>query len=144
MALNTAIPNKAFQLLIVHFRHIAASSQPMFYTMRFCVHGIPCPPEELFDMSKDPHQLTNLAKDANHAKALEQARQMLTAWTEQTGDTIPKNPTPHRHAPPQVVDGKIIPPGKAKKRNPHAEMPGAAKGAMTINHPGPIRHPAQK
>ena len=91
--------------------------------------------------SKDPHQLTNLVGNSDYAKSLEQARKLLAEWTEQTGDSIPKNPTPHRHDPPQIVDGKIIPPKKAKVRNPHAEMPGASKNAMKIDHPGPIRLP---
>ena len=36
-------------------------------------------------------------------------------------------------------NGKILPPGKAKTRNPHAEMPGASRNASKINHPGPIK-----
>ena len=103
------------------------------------VFANPCPPEELFDVSKDPHQLTNLAGKAEHKETLEKARKLIAQWTKQTGDSIPENPTPHRHDPPQIVDGKIVPPGKAKKRNPHAEMPGASKNAQKINHPGPIR-----
>lgn len=99
----------------------------------------PCPPEEFFDLSKDPDQLNNLAGDEKYSKQLELARELLAKWTEQTGDTIPKNPTPHRHEPPSIADGKIIRSGKTKKRNPHAEMPGAAKNATSINHPGPIR-----
>jgi arylsulfatase len=100
----------------------------------------PCPEEELFHVGKDPHQLTNLATNPEYTAALEQARALVQAWTEQTGDSVPKNPTPDRHPPPRVEDGEIIPAGKGgKKRNPHAEMPGASKNAMTINHPGPIR-----
>ena len=99
----------------------------------------PCPEEELFKVSKDPHQLTNLADNPEYAEVLKKARGALEKWTEQTGDTIPENPTPNRHDPPRIEDGKIIPGGKAKVRNPHAEMPGAAKNAEEINHPGPIR-----
>jgi len=99
----------------------------------------PCPPEELFQVNDDPHQLTNLADDKKHAKALNQARTLLAVWTKQTGDSIPANPTPNRHDPPKIKDGKILPPGKAKTRNPHAEMPGASKNATKINHPGPLR-----
>ena len=100
----------------------------------------PCPEEELFKVSKDRHQLTNLASNPEYAAALEQARKLVAAWTEQTGDSIPKNPTPSRHAPPRVENGKIMPPGKPPgPRNPHAEMPGASKNAMAINHPGPIK-----
>jgi N-sulfoglucosamine sulfohydrolase len=108
------------------------------------VFANPCPAEELFDVSQDPHQLNNLATTPQYIETLTKGRKLLADWTEQTGDTIPKNPTPHRHAPPQIVNQKIIPPGKSKKRNPHAEMPGAAKNAMHINHPGPIRDRVKK
>jgi arylsulfatase len=99
----------------------------------------PCPPEELFQISKDPHQFRNLVGEANHFEALEQARSILSEWTEQTGDSIPGNPTPNRHDPPRIVDAKIIPAGKSKVKNPHAEMPGASLNASGINHPGPIK-----
>ena len=99
----------------------------------------PCPPEELFQVNEDPHQLRNLADDPKHAKTLKKARALLTKWVKQTGDSIPANPTPNRHDPPRIEDGKILPPGKAKIRNPHAEMPGFSNNATKINHPGPIK-----
>ena len=103
------------------------------------VFANPCPPEELFQVNDDPHQLTNLADDKKHDKALKQARALLANWTKQTGDSIPANPTPNRHDPSKIKDGKILPPGKAKTRNPHAEMPGASNNAMKVNHPGPLK-----
>jgi len=102
------------------------------------VFANPCPTEELFDVSKDGYQLRNIAGDSKHRDALERGRSLLSAWTEQTGDTIPGNPTPNRHDPPRIVDGEIIPAGKALDKNPHAEMPGASRNASGINHPGPI------
>ena len=90
-------------------------------------------------VSKDPHQLSNLVNDAEHQEALEQARSLLSEWTEQTGDSIPNNPTPNRHDPPRIVDGEIIPAGKTKGKNLHGEMPGASRNASGINHPGPIK-----
>jgi arylsulfatase len=100
----------------------------------------PCPEEELYQVSKDPDQFDNLAGDPAYAAALEQARSLLKAWTKQTGDSIPANPTPNRQAPPRIENGKRVSPGKVTgATNPHAEMPGAAKNAMKINHPGPIR-----
>jgi N-sulfoglucosamine sulfohydrolase len=99
----------------------------------------PAPGEELFLVSKDGNQLTNLADNPEYAAKLKQARQLLKNWTVQTGDSIPENPTPHRHAPPRVENGKVIPSGKLTgARNPHAEMPGASKNAMKNNHPGPV------
>jgi arylsulfatase len=100
----------------------------------------PCPKEELFQLSKDPHQLKNLAQHPEYQSILKQARKYIQAWTEKTGDSIPKNPTPNRHAPPRIENGKIIPQAKLTgPRNPHAELPGASKGAMNINHPGPVK-----
>ncbi|MBT8038390.1 MAG: sulfatase [Verrucomicrobiae bacterium] len=100
----------------------------------------PCPAEQLFQMSRDPYQLRNLANHPAYASSLHHARQLLAQWTEQTGDTIPKNPTPDRRDPPRIVDGKIIPmSAKHGAQNPHAEFPGTAKMAAKINHPGPIR-----
>lgn len=103
------------------------------------VFANPCPSEELFELSNDPHQFHDLAKNLKFFKTLKQARLLLADWTAQTGDTIPENPTPHRHAPPRIENGTIIPAGVAKVRNPHGEMPGAARNAVNINHPGPLQ-----
>ena len=103
------------------------------------VFANPCPTEELFQVKKDPHQLRNLVSDEKHQKALKRARALLSKWTKQTGDSIPDNPTPNRHDPPKIENGEILPPGKAKTRNPHAEMPGASLNASKINHSGPIK-----
>ncbi|MEO0415206.1 MAG: heparan N-sulfatase, partial [Verrucomicrobiota bacterium] len=101
----------------------------------------PCPAEELYNVEEDPHQLVNLAKGAEYIEVLEHARALLAEWSEQTGDSIQEDPTPNRHAPPQIENGQIVPAGsmKGKPRSPHAEMPGAARGAKKINHPGPIK-----
>lgn len=106
------------------------------------VFANPCPQEELYNVREDPDQLTNLAENPEYKKILDKARTLLSDWTEQTGDTIPENPTPNRHAPPRIEDGKIIPKGKRKGRqNPHAELPGEAKNATRMNDPGPVRLP---
>ena len=107
------------------------------------VFANPCPDEELFKVSDDPHQLTNLAGNPEYAEQLALARKVIAAWTDQTGDTVPENPTPHRHAPPRIENGKIIPgPGKGSRRPGKSELPGEARNATKINHPGPIRLPA--
>jgi len=90
----------------------------------------PCPPEELYDVRKDPEQLNNLANDPKRKKDLKKLRSLLAKWTQQTGDTVPENPTPDRDAPPNK-------PQLDKKKWRHREMPGAATGAQKINHPGP-------
>ncbi|MDA7756760.1 sulfatase [Opitutales bacterium] len=115
--------------------HAAGKTQPDQQQ----VFANPCPPEELFQVKKDPHQLSNLVSDEKHQKALKRARALLSKWTKQTGDSIPDNPTPNRHDPPRIENGKILPAGKAKTRNPHAEMPGASHNAFKINHSGPIK-----
>jgi N-sulfoglucosamine sulfohydrolase len=100
----------------------------------------PCPAEELYRVSKDGNQLSNLAGHPEYAETLKRGRELVVEWTDQTGDTIPENPTPNRHDPPRVEGGKIIPPGRlAGARNPHAELPGAARNAEAMNNPGPIR-----
>jgi len=104
------------------------------------VFANPCPPEQLFQVSRVPHQFWNLAELPAYEDTLAQARRLLAEWTEQTGDSIPANPTPDRRPPPRIVEGEIIPMGKKYgKQNPHAEFPGASEDATGINHPGPIK-----
>ncbi len=103
------------------------------------VFAVPSPSEQLFHVSRDPYQLWNVAAAPAYSGILDQARSLLADWSAQTGDSIPTTPTPNRRDPPQIVDGEIIPMGKKHGRqNPHAEFPGAANNATTINHPGPI------
>lgn len=104
------------------------------------VFANPCPSEELYKLSKDANQFSNLAGKSEYQKALKEARRLLSNWTEQTGDTIPEDLKPSRHAPPRIEGGKIIPREKlSKDRNRKTEMPGAAKNATEMNHPGPIK-----
>ena len=93
-----------------------------------------CPPEELYRVSTDPEQLHNLAATPKHGPTLKKLRRLLVQWTQQTGDTIPKNPSPDRDAPPGE-------PAKSKRGFKHGEFPGASAGAETINHPGPVLAP---
>lgn len=44
------------------------------------------PREELYDLTKDPNELKNLAADAAHAKALDELRTRLKDWQVQTKD----------------------------------------------------------
>jgi hypothetical protein len=80
------------------------------------------------------------ADEAGAQKVVASYRARLADWTQQTGDTIPENPTPNRRQPPRIVAGEIVRMGpKHGKQNPHAEFPGAAMNAAEMNHPGPIR-----
>lgn len=91
----------------------------------------PRPSEELYDVQADPHQFTNLAESAleYHRNAIAHLRQVLDRWIEQTGDTIPENPTGDRETLSPQQD-----------RQPRrGTLPGAERNAESINHPGPIR-----
>lgn len=44
------------------------------------------PPEELYDLQRDPFELVNLAADDQHAGTLKQFRQVLDDWMSETGD----------------------------------------------------------
>jgi len=48
--------------------------------------AVPRPAEELYDMQEDPLQLVNLAADPGHAQVLDEHREILTDWLEQTDD----------------------------------------------------------
>ena len=92
------------------------------------IFQIPRAAEELYRVSKDPHQLTNIASNPEHAPVLEAARGLLEGWTEQTGDTVPENPTNDRQ-------------DAYKKKNPdhkRGTLPGEERGADKINAPGPV------
>lgn len=88
-----------------------------------------CPRFELYDVSRDPQQLTNLAADPKYSERLEQMSRLIGYWSEQTGDTVPENPTPDR----ENVYGKKFPGFR------RGEMPGAAKQAERIQAKGPVR-----
>jgi hypothetical protein len=60
------------------------------------------PPEELYDLEADPHEIQNLATSADpgHRATLERLRGVLTRWIETTDD---KGQTPE---PAEVVAAK--------------------------------------
>jgi arylsulfatase len=86
--------------------------------------------EELYDTSKDPYQFTNLVELKEHRGVLRHLRKAMDQWIEQTGDTIPADPTKDR----KYTRG--LKPRPARKRG---TLPGAKRNATAINHPGPIR-----
>lgn len=89
---------------------------------------LPQPAEELYNIKDDPHNLNNMIYEPDIHDVLHQMRSLLTLWTNQTGDNIPDDPTPHK----ATMDGELM----EWKRG---EMPGDATNAMQINHPGPIK-----
>jgi arylsulfatase len=86
----------------------------------------PRPREELYDVSGDSHQLTNLAGEPRYASTLRELRAVLDRWTRETGDTVPARPTPDRS-------------GKRQGKDARGELPGEKTNATQINHPGPVR-----
>ena len=44
---------------------------------------------ELYDMNADPHEMTNLYRDAAHADRIQHLAGMIQTWQEETGDTLP-------------------------------------------------------
>lgn len=44
------------------------------------------PPEELYDLRNDPHQIVNVAEKPEYANALQVHRDRLDGWMRQTGD----------------------------------------------------------
>jgi len=44
------------------------------------------PPEELYDLESDPHEIHNLADEPAHRERLEALRARVDAWIEETGD----------------------------------------------------------
>ncbi|MGB6222293.1 sulfatase family protein [Haloferula sp.] len=102
------------------------------------VFANPVPNEELYHISRDPYQLRNSVDQIEFKRPLERARTLLQNWTKQTGDSVPVNPTPNRHAPPGIEDGKVVPPGENGRRHPGGEMPGTSRNAERIDHPGPV------
>jgi arylsulfatase A-like enzyme len=53
------------------------------------------PPEELYDLQNDPHEVKNLAGNPKFDGKLIEMRQILDAWIEETGDQggIPEDPS---------------------------------------------------
>ena len=89
----------------------------------------PRPAEELYNLSADPFQFTNVAAADRNKKILLYLRKVLDTWIEETGDSKPKNPTPDR----DNAEGKPLP-GEWKK----GEKPGEINKSSSINLPGPI------
>jgi N-sulfoglucosamine sulfohydrolase len=44
------------------------------------------PRQELYDLEADPHEVKNLAGEAEHAERLARMHEKLVAWQKRTGD----------------------------------------------------------
>ncbi len=96
------------------------------------VTQLPLPEVQLYNVRSDPAQLANLAGDPAHAPQLAEMRALLGRWVEETGDSVPANPTPDRQPLHGLNGGNG---GKTMR----GEFPGAANNATQINHPGPVK-----
>jgi len=93
------------------------------------IFTVPRAAEELYDLSADPKQMSNLAGDPAHAETLNRLRRLLDQWIEETGDTVQEQPTGDR----EDIHGNKKPDFKVN------EFPGAARNATRVNRPGPVR-----
>ncbi len=55
---------------------------------------VPRPAEELYDVSADPHELTNLVDDPEYAGVLAELRHALDEWLRSTDDELPAQRRP--------------------------------------------------
>jgi len=94
----------------------------------------PRPAEELFRVTDDPHQVTNLAGSPEHRAILAKMRTLLDDWQRLTGDTTP----PLEQATPDRYDRRTGKPIHGRGGRPMGGIiPGQTRQAETINHPGP-------
>lgn len=95
----------------------------------------PRPEEELYDVTADPEQLTNLVDSFDHLKILEHLRGVMDRWTEETGDTVPdaKFRTPDRY------DRETGEPTGAAFNPPRHDWAGKTRQAEAIHRPGPMK-----
>lgn len=75
------------------------------------------PPEELYDLQADPHQIDNLADQPQHAATREHLRQVLDEWIEQTNDQG-TNLEPADLAARQGVLNPETPPNRGNRLEP--------------------------
>ncbi|MGI9474210.1 MAG: heparan N-sulfatase, partial [Rubripirellula sp.] len=54
----------------------------------------PRPQWQLFDLQRDPAELTNRIDDPAYASVKDELTQALTSWTQETGDYLPSKRTP--------------------------------------------------
>jgi arylsulfatase A-like enzyme len=76
----------------------------------------PRPEEELYDTTKDPHALRNLAQDPEYQPVMKEMRAALAAWQRETGDNFdPQN------IKPDGVDRETFKKRDRKKSGPYRD-----------------------
>lgn len=80
------VDNSITKFLIMNMED--QSTEPSFFNLAFSKR----PEEELYDINKDPYQLTNLAGDRSYSQILEQYRTALDAWMSTSEDLRASDP----------------------------------------------------
>ncbi|MCB0668016.1 MAG: sulfatase [Saprospiraceae bacterium] len=86
--------------------------------------------EELFQVSRDPVQLLNLASAEFFLDTLQYFRDQLDIWVSETGDNVPEDLTPDGF---DRTTGELLPGIPAFNKVPRGEMPGIKSGALSSN-----------
>ena len=93
------------------------------------VFMVPRPHEELYDCSRDPLQLLNVASLPEYGETLISMRNILSEWMTETGDNIPENLTKDWY----LKEAGLI---KTEYHNIRGEMPGQKLNATKNNAKG--------
>jgi arylsulfatase A-like enzyme len=123
----------------VHAHHAVPSYQDLFNLRKdgslspaqADVLRVPRPAEMLFDVEKDPHELTNLVDQKEYQEAVQHLRKVLKLWQDSTGDTVPENLTG------DIIDRKTFEWLHQPRAVPRGTIPGSERNAKGINAPGP-------
>lgn len=67
------------------------------------------PPEELYDLERDPYERVNLAGDPAHRPVLDELSVTLREWQQATGDPLLEGALPPRPWPRQPRYGALVP-----------------------------------
>lgn len=86
--------------------------------------------EELFQVTRDPDQIINLASAEFYLDTLRYFRGQLDRWIEETGDNVPAKLTPDGF---DRQTGELLPDIPAFNQVPRGEMPGINSGALSLN-----------
>ena len=123
----------AFRKRTVSYREqISLRDQGKLTPVQAEIFRVPRPAEMLFDVEKDPNQLTDLTADPQHRATLEHLRRIMEQWQKETGDTVPKVLTEHWQDP---KTGRQNYPGYVPSKR--GDIPGKERTAQQINKPGP-------
>lgn len=95
----------------------------------------PRPQAMLFDVSEDPLQLTDLAKNPEHVKVLNYLGAVMEQWVEETGDTL----VPFEKMTPGRMDRDSWKTIHESGRPRGGVVPGQSMKAHEIDRPGPMR-----